>query len=75
MVFYSYFACFVNTFYLKYVHVHVIHRVNQADYLIHILVVAPQQYVKIYSTRGSRTSCSPSRITRNSSAPFQPPER
>jgi len=36
---------------LEYVHIHVIYRVSQAEYVIHILVVAPQEYVKIYSTR------------------------
>jgi len=30
---------------------HVIYRVNQAGYVIHILLVAPQEYVNIYSTR------------------------
>jgi len=34
-----------------YVRVHVIHRVNQAGYVIHILVVARQEYVNICSTR------------------------
>ena len=30
---------------------HVIYRVNQAEYVIHILVVAPREYVNIHSTR------------------------
>jgi len=30
---------------------HVTYRVNQAEYVIHIFVVAPQKYVNIYSTR------------------------
>ena len=34
-----------------YVRTHVIYRVNQAEYVIHILAVAPQEYVHIYSTR------------------------
>jgi len=37
--------------YLEYVRVHVIHRVHQAEHVIHMLVVAPQEYVNIYSTR------------------------
>ena len=36
---------------LEYVRIHVIYRVNQAEYVIHILVVASQEYVNIYSTR------------------------
>jgi len=32
-------------------HVPVIYRVNQAGYVIHVLVIAPQEYVNIYSTR------------------------
>jgi len=36
---------------LAYVHIHGVYRVNQAEYVIHILVVAPQEYVNIYSTR------------------------
>jgi len=50
-VFYSYLACFVNTFSLEYLHIHVIYQVNQAEYGIHILVLAPQEHVNIYSTR------------------------
>jgi len=48
--FYSYFACFVNVFTLN-MYSHVTYRVNQAEYVIHIFVVAPQKYVNIYSTR------------------------
>jgi len=40
---------------LEYVRIHVIYSVNQAEYVIHILVVAPQEYVNIYSTRRLRT--------------------
>jgi len=36
---------------LEYVRIHVMYRVNQAEYAIHVLVVAPQEYVNIYSTR------------------------
>ena len=35
----------------EYVHIHVIYRVNQAEYGIHILVAASQEYVNTYSTR------------------------
>jgi len=35
---------------LEYVGIPVIYRVHQAEYEIHILVVAPQKYVKIDST-------------------------
>ena len=35
---------------LEYVRIHVIYRVNKAECMIHILVVAPQEYVNIYST-------------------------
>jgi len=35
---------------LEYVRIHVIYRVDQAEYGIHIRVVAPQEYVNIYST-------------------------
>jgi len=36
---------------LEYVRIHVIYKVNQAEFGIHILVVASQEYVNIYSTR------------------------
>ena len=36
---------------LEYVLIHGIYRVHQAEYGIHILVVVPQEYVNIYSTR------------------------
>jgi len=35
---------------LVYVRIHAIYRVDQAEYVIHMLVVAPQEYVNIYST-------------------------
>jgi len=40
---------------LEYVRVHVIYRVNQAEYLIYIRMVASQEYVNIYSTHRPRT--------------------
>jgi len=45
------FSLFCEYIYLEYVRIHGIYRVNQAEYGIHILVVAPQIYVNIYSTR------------------------
>jgi len=36
---------------LEYVHIYAIYRVNQAEYVIHICRVAPQEYMNIYSTR------------------------
>jgi len=36
---------------LEYVRIRVIYRLDQAEYVIHMHVVAPQEYVKIYSTR------------------------
>jgi len=50
MVFYSYASCFMNTLALS-MYVYVKYRVNQAEYVIHILVVAPQEFVNAYSTR------------------------
>jgi len=48
----SYLACFVNNRTLNiYLRIYVIYRVNQAEYGIHILLVALQEYVNIYSTR------------------------
>jgi len=55
--FYGYLACFVNTFTLN-IYVSMSYtRVNQAKYGIHILVVAPQEYVNTYSTRGVSITC------------------
>ena len=42
---------FYEYIHLEYVRIHVIYRVNQAEYVIRIRVVAPQEYVNIYSTR------------------------
>jgi len=39
---------------LEYVSIHVIYRVNQAEYDVHMLVVAPQEYVNIDSTHRMR---------------------
>jgi len=36
---------------LEYVHIRVICRVNQAEYVIRLLVAASQEYVNTYSTR------------------------
>ena len=41
----------------EHVRIHVIYRGNQAEYGIHILVVAPQEYVNTYSTRRPVTLC------------------
>jgi len=40
---------------LAYARIRVINRVDQAEYVIHIRVVAPQEYVNIYSTCRTRT--------------------
>jgi len=40
---------------LEYVRIPVIYRLNQAEYGIHILVAASQEYVNTYSTRKSTT--------------------
>jgi len=49
-IFYSDSACFCEYSHLEYVRIHAIYRIHQAEYLIHFLVVAPQEYVTIYST-------------------------
>jgi len=49
------FRLFCEYIQLEYVRIHVIYRVNQAEYGIHILVVAPQEYLNIYSTRRTET--------------------
>jgi len=48
------FSLFYEYSILEYEHVHVIYRVSQAEYVIRIRVVAPQEYVNIYSTRRLR---------------------
>jgi len=45
------FSLFCEYIRLEYVRLHVIYRVNQAEYAIHILVVASQEYVNTFSTR------------------------
>jgi len=50
-------SLFCEYIHLEYVHIHVIYRVNQAECVSHILVVAPQEYVNIYSTRRQQTLC------------------
>ena len=40
---------------LEYARIHVIYRVNQVEYVVHILVVLPQEYVNTYSTRRELT--------------------
>jgi len=45
------FSLFCEYIQLEYVHIHGIYRVHEAEYGIRILVVAPQEYVNIYSTR------------------------
>ena len=45
------FSLFCESIHLDYVRIHVIYRGNQAEHVIHILVVAPQEYVNVYSTR------------------------
>jgi len=44
------FSLFYEYIHLKYVRIHVIYRVNQAEFVIHKQAVAPQEYVNIYST-------------------------
>jgi len=44
------FSPFCEYIYFEYVRIYVIYRVNQAEYGIHVLLVAPQEYVNIYST-------------------------
>jgi len=45
------FQLFCEYIHLESVYIHVIYRVNQAEYGIHIRVIAPQDYVNILSTR------------------------
>jgi len=48
-------SLFCEYIHLEYIRIDVIYRVNQAEYVLHILVVAPQEYVNIYSTRSNLT--------------------
>jgi len=45
------FSLFCECIHVEYVRIHLMYRVNQAEYVTHILVVAPQECVNIYSTR------------------------
>jgi len=53
---------------LEYVRIHVIHRVHEAEYGIHILVVAPQEYVNSDSTRRLLAQLDRSKRTRRAGA-------
>jgi len=44
------FSLYCEYIHLDFVRIHVIYRVHQAEYVIHIRVVAPQEYVDIDST-------------------------
>jgi len=46
---------FYEYIYLTYVRVPVISRVNQSEYVIHVLLAASQEYVNTYSTRRGKT--------------------
>jgi len=50
---------------LEYARIHAICRVNQAEYGIRVRVVAPQEYVNLYSTRRvpSPSPCTPPPFT------------
>jgi len=56
------FSLFCEYIHLEYVRIHVIYWVTQAEYVIHFLVVASQEYVNIYSTRRVRTLRGQSRM-------------
>jgi len=75
-VFYFYSSLFCENSYLEYVYIHVIYRGNQAEYVIHSLVVAPQEYVNIYSTRrglaSTRYSFTPSLSCTSQSSVYCP---
>ena len=53
---------------LEYVHIYVMYRVTQAEYVICILVAASQEYVNTYSTRRVSTYSLPSCIHTRASA-------
>jgi len=57
---------------LEYVHIHGIYKVNQAENVVHILVVAPQEYVNIYSTRRLTTHSSLRLVSDYHAAPIVP---
>ena len=50
----SIFSQFCEYTHLEYVRIHGMYRVNQAEYVIHMLVVAPKEYVNICSTPRGR---------------------
>jgi len=52
------FSLFCEYIHLEYVRIHVIHRVNKPEYVIHMLVVAPQEYMNLFSTHRVRHLCS-----------------
>ena len=51
------FGLFCEYINLAYLRIHVIYRVDQAEYVIRILVAAPQEYVNNYSTRRPISPC------------------
>jgi len=51
------FSLFCEYIRLEYVRSHVIYRVDQAEYVIHILVVAPPKDVNTYPTRSNSSKC------------------
>jgi len=55
------FSLFCEYMHLESIRVHVIHRDSQAEYVIHILVVAPHEYVNIYFLTRSYTTEIPQR--------------
>jgi len=62
------FSPFCEYVHLEYVRIHVVYRVNQAEYVIHILMVAPQEYVNLYSTpRAPTRTCRKKIVTADAS--------
>jgi len=47
-------SLFSEYLYLEYVRMHAIYRGKQPEYVIRVIVAAPQEYVNIYSTRRVR---------------------
>jgi len=45
------FSLFCEYSHLESARIHAIYRINQAEYVIHMHVVAPHEYVNMYSTR------------------------
>jgi len=50
-------SLFCKCTHLEYIRIHVLCRVNQAEYAIRIPTAAPQEYVNIYSTRRVAEAC------------------